>query len=118
MTERPQWLPNLICLADYGGEWAQYIEAVYSAFRRDLIESQPRLRGRWVRCRRDPLYDGKEAAFWHCIQEGADDEQRIPNLRRCERIGWVRAVIDNADEPAILAWPTRRGRCGGCPPRP
>lgn len=78
MTEAPAWLPGLIYLRHYGGKWDEYVEAMYAVFRRDFIESQPQFQGRRVLCRRDPLYDGKEAAFWHCIQEGAEEEQRTP----------------------------------------
>jgi hypothetical protein len=108
--DSPAWLPDLIRLPDCGGKWADYVERVYAVFRRDFIESQPQFQGGCVRCRRDPLYDGKETAFWHCIQQGADEEQRTPDLRRCERIGWVRATIENASDPSVEAWPTRRRR--------
>ena len=65
--------------------------------------------GKWVRCRRDPIYDGKYAGFWHCVSEGSDEANRTPDLRRCERIGWVRAVIVNADSASeIDSWENQR----------
>src|ERR1700682_5971419 len=30
-------------------------------------------------------YDGKEWAFWHCISDGPEDAERLPDLRRLER---------------------------------
>ena len=110
MSGTPDWLPELIRLSDYGGKWGDYVEAVYEVFRRDFIESQPKYLARWVRCRLDPLYGSKEAAFWHCIQEGADEAQRTPSFRRCERIAWPRAIIENAHDPAVQVWATRRRR--------
>ena len=96
MSDDPSWLPPLILLNDYGGDWSKYVEAIYERFNEDLLTNQPKYDGKWVRCRRDPIYDGKYAGFWHCVSEGNDEANRIPDLRRCERIGWVRAVIMNA----------------------
>jgi len=109
MCEPPDWLPQLIRFSDYGGKWADYVEAIYAVFRRDFIESQPQFRGRWVRCRRD-IIESKEAGFWHCISEGADERNRTPDLRRCERIAWPRAIIDHADDPAVQTWSMRKRR--------
>ena len=109
MNALPVWLPPLITLDDYDSDWSLYVDAIYAIFWRDFVEAQPKLQGRWVRCRRDPLYDGKVAGFWHCIQEGADEEERTPDLRRCERIAWIRAVIENARQPDVDDWPNVRG---------
>lgn len=99
----PNWLPELIKLNDYDGDWKRYIEAVFAVFYRDFIESQPKFKDLWVRCRRDPIYDGKEAGFWHCTSDGLDENHRIPDLRRCERIAWIRTVIDNYKECTVWA---------------
>lgn len=109
MVDAPEWLPALMTLAGVGGDWSVYCERVYEIFRRDFIESQPRFRGEWVRCRRDPKYEGKEAGFWHCVQQGADEQQRTPDLRRCERIAWIRVLIEHADTPGVEVWETTRG---------
>src|SRR5438132_13304737 len=104
------WVPPLILMADHGDSWQPYIKAVYAVFRRDFIDSQPRFRGRWVRCRRDPIYDGKEAGFWHCTSEGKSEDERLPDIRRCERIAWVRGVIDHCSDSRIHTWQTdKRG---------
>lgn len=100
----PVWLPGLILLSDHGDQWQKYIDAVFAIFYRDFIESQPKFKGCWVRCRRDPIYDGKEAGFWHCTSEGSNEEKRIPDLRRCERIGWVRAILEHAEDPHVNSW--------------
>lgn len=100
----PAWLPALVRMADCGGDWSRYVEAVYSVFRSDFITSQPKFRGCWVRCRRDPLELNKEAGFWHCTSGGEDERLRTPELRRMERIGWVRAVIEHAADPLVAQW--------------
>jgi len=108
MDNTPTWLPDLVHLSDYGGDWEKYINAVFAVFYRDFIESQPKLAGCWVRCRRDPMFDGKEAGFWHCVSDGPDELNRIPDMRRCEAIGWIRAVIDNVENCDF--WPNYRKR--------
>jgi hypothetical protein len=110
MSEGEDWLPSLIRLEDYGGDWKKYINAVFAIFYQDFIETQPTFQGKWVRCRRDPMYDGKEAGFWHCVSEGANEDQRTPDLRRCERIGWVRKVIEHANDAHVDVWVQRKGR--------
>lgn len=101
------WLPRLIRLEDYNGEWNRYIDEVFAIFYKDFIESQPKFKDKWVRCRRD-LIDGKEAAFWHCISEGSDENNRTPDIRRCERIGWIRAIIENSQDHRVDCWPVKR----------
>lgn len=106
----PSWLPSLILMADHDHAWEAYVEAVYTIFKRDFIICQPKFDGCWVRCRRDPLYESKVAGFWHCVQEGPDEEQRIPDIRRCERIGWIKVVIDHATDPLVDTWENQRGK--------
>lgn len=105
----PAWLPSLLLMADHDNIFPIYIEAVYDVFRRDFVDSQPKLNGKWVRHRRDPIYDGKEAGFWHCASTGDNEDDRLPDMARCERIGWIRAVIENAAEPEINIWENKRG---------
>ncbi len=105
----PDWLPPLLRMPDYGGVWSRYVEAVYAVFRRDFIESQPKFQGCWVRVRRDPLEQGKEAGFWHCTSGGEDEAQRKPELRRMERIEWVRAIIEHSGDPTVGCWVRMHG---------
>ncbi|MFA5555016.1 MAG: hypothetical protein WCZ89_04020 [Phycisphaerae bacterium] len=107
MNSLPEWLPTLILLEDFDGNWDRYINEVFSIFYQDFIETQPKFRGQWVRCRRD-LINGKEAGFWHCTSEGADEINRTPDLRRCERIRWVRAIIEHQDSGVVETWQSLR----------
>lgn len=109
MTQASPWLPNLILIADADGEWGRYCEMVYGRFVQDFLSSQPTFMGKHIRCRRDPIYDNKEAGFWHCVSEGRDELTRTPDFRRCERIGWARAVIENASDPKVDVWIRRNG---------
>jgi hypothetical protein len=109
LSDEDDWLPDLWTLPDADGDWKTFIEEAYAIFRRDFVESQPRFEGLWVRCRRDPVdEEGKVAGFWHCTSEGAEESSRNPALRRCERIAWVRAIIENSTEPCVDVWDNER----------
>jgi len=103
MGKLPDWLPGLLLLDNYSGSWQRYEDEVYSRFYTDFIESRPTFRGLPVYVKRF-LEKGKERGFWHCIQEGPIERDRTPDLRRCERIAWVRSIIEHANEPMIKKW--------------
>lgn len=110
MSVTLSWLPGLVLLGDYGGSWEKYLEAIYSYFRNDFVESRPVFQGQKLGLKRYPLSNGKEATFWHLISEGRDEAERIPDMRRCERIRWPKPVIDNSTDIAIKVWKNiRRG---------
>ena len=107
MSDLPDWLPELIKLEDFNGNWNRYIDEVFSIFYRDFIENQPKFQNKWVRCRRD-LIKGKEASFWHCTSEGPDENNRRPDIERCKRIGWIKAVIEHSDSTKVDCWSVRK----------
>jgi len=110
MSRLPDWLPGLLQLQEFSGDWQRYEDEVYSRFYTDFIESQPMLQGLPVYVKRF-LENGKERGFWHCIQEGPVEEDRTPDLRRCERIAWIRAIIEHTDDPRVKKWPRKvKGR--------
>ncbi|MEA3640775.1 MAG: hypothetical protein VBE63_12640 [Lamprobacter sp.] len=108
MTDKPDWLPPLERLSDYNGDWESYLEAIYSYFKQDFVDSNPVFRGRRLGLKRHPLNHGKEATFWHMIQEGAVEEDRTPDLRRCERIRWPRPIIEHDADSRLKVWANQR----------
>jgi hypothetical protein len=110
MSESPDWLPPLVLLSDYGGDWNAYLDTLYAGFKQDFIDSKPVFQGRRLGLKRHPMTNGKEATFWHMIQEGAVEEERTPDFRRCERIRWPKPVIEHNDDPAIKTWYNQRGK--------
>ena len=96
------WLPPLMEFNEYGGDWTVYLDAIYTAFRKDFVTSKPSFRGQRLGLKRYPEYDGKEATFWHMISEGNVEEERTPDFRRCERIRWPRPLIEHEAETEVL----------------
>ncbi len=58
--------------------------------------------------KRYPLKHNKEATFWHIITKGNSESERTPDLRRCERIRWPRAIIDAASTESVKLWKNKR----------
>lgn len=102
--------PPLLLLSAYGGVWAAYEDALAHVFETQIGCRGVSFRGKWVNQRRGPVTRGRSAAFWHLIQEGPIEDEREPNLRRCERLPWVRYIIDSAgSDPDIDEWENVRG---------
>jgi len=110
MRETIVWLPPLVLHEDYSGNWNAYLEAIYGWFKRDFIDSKAVFGGVVLGLKRLPLTDGKEVTFWHMISEGREEENRIPDFRRCERIRWPKPVIEHDADAKVKVWYNKRGR--------
>ena len=108
MDGTPEWLPELELFSDYGGDWERYLDAIYTIFCHDFVDSKPFFRGQRLALKRHPVVEGKEATFWHMTSEGSVESERTPDFRRCQ-IRWPRPVIENEDDPALKVWSEKRG---------
>ena len=106
MSGQPGWLPTLLELSSFNGDWPAYEAALYAVFHADFITHTPLYRTRPVRLKRMPLFENKEASYWHCISEGRNEADRIPDMRRCERIRWPRPCIEHERE--LKVWTEQR----------
>lgn len=106
----PVWLPEQILLEHYQGEWEAYFDSVYQAFHRDFVLSKPVFRGVRLGLKRHPEYEGKSATFWHMISTGNVESERVPDIRRCERISWPKPVIDNSTDTCLKVWAEPKGK--------
>lgn len=102
------WLPPLEMLERHGGDWSRFLDAIYRIFKRDFVDSSPSFRGIRMSLKKHPLSEGKEATFWHIISEGSSEEDRKPDLRRCERIRWPRAIIEHDSDIDLKVWQNQR----------
>jgi len=107
MTCAP-WLPELVILDNYGGNWNNYLEALYRCFCKDFVYSKPLFKGKPIALKRYPLCQGKEATFWHIISEGSKNTKGDIDLRRCERILWPKPIIEHSEESIVKDWKNRR----------
>ncbi len=108
MIAYPDWLPELI---EFTGDWNTYVEDIYKRFVDDVVHHKVTYKGLVVKTRYHPPSDGKGFGFWHCVSEAglkAKEENRLPDLERCKRIGWIRAIIEHPDDRWVKNWSNRR----------
>lgn len=104
MINESCWLPSQECLSDYDS-WEIYQETLYSIFKADFLDSHPLFENVRVSVKHYPIEFGKEEAFLHITCKDYDGNgKRVPDLRRCERIRWIRAFIENYNcDPRLCA---------------
>lgn len=104
MSASAEWLKSLITLQDFEGNPVAYIDHLFEIFTRDFIVSTPMFRGSKV------FHDqkdegGKPQAFVHITtEENRETGERELCLRRCERMAWIRPIIEHADNEDVLVW--------------
>lgn len=108
MPQNIAWLPELALLEQCNGDWGSYLNTIYEYFLSDFVRKQSSFKGIKIAIKRHPLIDGKEATFWHLISEGSREDQRTPDIRRCERIRWPSPIIHHCSEQHIKIWFNRR----------
>jgi hypothetical protein len=102
------WLPPLEILDQHERNWNRFLDAIYKIFRQDFVDDSPVFRGIRIGLKKHPVSQGKEATFWHIISEGDSEENRKPDLRRCERIRWPRVIIEHAGHMDLKVWQNQR----------
>lgn len=97
-------------LVSFCGNWVTYIETVYQVYTDTILNSGLAINNIPVRPRYTPETQGKEFGFWHVTSEGELEEEREPDLRRCERIRWLEWTIKNFSQYAEIShWKERKG---------
>ena len=97
-------------LLPFHGDRTLYEEELHKIFLEEIARGGLLFRDHPVRCRRNPETEGRWAAFWHLVQEGRSENERYPDIRRCERLRWIRWIIENAaGNSRIDEWQNMRG---------
>ena len=106
-------LPRMICLEDYGGNYAAFIDAVYQIFFRDFIRHKAMFGSHRIHLRYHPAFQDRPYAFYHMTHKGDIENERLPDLRRCERIPWARPTIEQTEALAYVSGNRQKGVMGG-----
>ena len=101
------WLPDLVTY-NSNTSWDEYIEALYQYFKQDFIDTKITFRGQHLRFKEYPLRGGKVSTFYHITTEGDDEENRIFDIARCERIRWPKPIIES-NYAGLKIWENKRG---------
>lgn len=106
-------LPDIIELNHFGGDFNMYFEHLYSIFKNHFIDDKPVFRGVRLGLKRHPELDGKAYTFYHMTHDGDIENERLPDMRRLERIHWPRPMIDDSTDKYLKVWRNvRRGKGG------
>ena len=90
-----KWLPELMPCITWA-EFSAYEEKIYLIFRNDFISTHPEFEDKPVNIRKHPLVNGREQTYFHITsKEYTAQSERCPDPKRCERIRWIRAFIEN-----------------------
>jgi hypothetical protein len=97
----PAWLADLAVV----DPWTDNTFAdLYDIFTRDFKQSRPSLDGYEVWFFPE-LEDGIEKIFWHLTHRDNDAAgERLPDTQRCEKLPWVRCILENVARPEVLFW--------------
>ncbi len=103
-------LPDLILFEDSQGDWGKYKQKLYQLFLDSIVNKLTFLNAP-IKCRYFQPIDNMYRCFWHLISEGAlDDNDRIPAMRRCERLRWIAHIINHYNDLDVLCWENKRGQ--------
>lgn len=120
----PEWLPEIASV----NPWTDTTyEMLYEIFCRDIRDHHLKYADHdvWIF---PEMEDGKEIIFWHLTTRESKPKtvprrkrrfrqedlltaksERLPDLRRCERLPWVKPLIENPSATEILAWDYQEG---------
>ncbi len=106
-------IPEIIELDNFDGNYEKYEEAVYLSYK-TTFEGQEFFWGnKRIAHKKHPMYKEKPGTFWHIISNGEDEANRIPDLRRYERVAWPAHILGYCVHycDKILTWKNiRKGK--------
>jgi len=102
MTDiKPDWLPDLLCVSPWKNDT---YDTLYKLFKLDFLKSCPLYMGKKILIPKEKEY-GKEKIFWHLTSKyDKKTGNRIPDLKRAERLLWIKPIIEKAGKSGIKDW--------------
>ena len=98
-------LPPIVTLRDYDNDPVKFLDGTYGIFERDFRRNRPKeCFGKPLNLKSHPYYDGKSCSYFHFTHDGDIETERIPDLRRMERIEWVMFIIRHHSHPYLKIW--------------
>ena len=103
-------VPSIIELDSFDGDYFKYEDAVYLVYKQTFENHQFFFFCKPIKHKKYPIIKDKPGTFWHIISNGSDETNRIPDLRRYERIAWPAFILDYCKDNCkdILIWKNRR----------
>jgi len=100
-----KWLPPIIDMESFE-DYKVFIDFAYSVFKEHYLNGNTiKFKGTRISYKRYPEKNGYHSTFWHLTTfdyyNNQKEEERLPDMQRCERIRWPKAIILNhsCDDP-------------------
>jgi hypothetical protein len=107
--KRPQWLPEIVSLNEFNGDTSAYLDRLFKIFNEDFVKTQPKFEGGFVYV--DTTDEGgKPKSFLHLT---SGDASKTLDMRRSERICWIRPMIENCKDKELSVWENERPKKNG-----
>lgn len=97
-------LPKIIELVEFGGNYTSYIDAIYEIFYNDFIKNKTYFGAHELKMKFNPIFQNRAYTFYHMTHEGEKEDERLPDLRRCERICWAKPCVENVEKWNLKFW--------------
>lgn len=97
-------LPKIIEINGFGGDYSSYIDAIYEVFYEDFIKHKTCFGSKELKLKFKPRFQNRAYTFYHMTHKGENEDERLPDLRRCERIGWAKPCIENVIRWDLKFW--------------
>lgn len=108
-------LPAIITLNDYGGDYHKFIDAIFAVFNEDFNKHKASFGSHILRYKYHPEFQDRAYTFYHMTHKGHIENERTPDLRRCERMPWARPTVEKAEEYSLKFWESiRKGKRRVC----
>ena len=103
-------IPPIIELDSYNGDYEAYEDAIYAAYQTTFENHKFFFNGKPIFQKKHPMFKNKSGTFWHIISSGEVEENRLPDLRRYERVTWPAYILNYCKENCekILIWKNKR----------
>lgn len=101
-------LPKIITIDEYGGDFHSYIDAIFNVFDCDFNKHKTKFGSHILRLKYHPEFQDRAYTFYHMTHKGEKEDERVPDLRRCERMSWARPTIEKTQEYNLRFWEQKR----------
>jgi len=103
MSVKKNLFPEIVPFNNFGS-WDVYTNALYAIFKQDFIDSKPKVGQVVFKLKYKPKFQDRAYTFYHMTHKGNIEDERLPDMRRCERLPWCRPTIEKADVYNLCFW--------------
>jgi hypothetical protein len=102
----PSWLPPLFNVSPWHHDT---YELLYQIFHKDFVVNKTKFLGKKILVSKQKDEE-KELTFWHITSRKDEvSKERFPDTRRCERLPWLKPMLEGSPHPDVLCWENIEG---------